>query len=71
MQVKITYLSECGYAGISEGNREMNIRLELFRTPEKSLRETAQEMRVKADLMIDRADLIERAADQLEAERAK
>jgi len=71
MKVKVTYLSEYGYAGISEGARNIDVRLEPGRSAEKSLRETANEMRTKAAQMMERAGLIERAANHLEAEMAK
>ncbi len=71
MKVKVMYLSEYGYACISEGNRNMDVRLEPGRSAEKSLRESANEMRVKAAQMMERAGLIERAANHLEAEKAK
>ncbi len=59
------------YANIEDGARDMDVLLSPGKGVAKSLRESASEMREKAAKYLERAGVMERAANHYEAERNK
>lgn len=67
MDVRVMILATGAYACIRDGARTLDIRLMPGRSAPKALREHVASERKRASDILERADLAERAATQLEA----
>lgn len=66
MKVRILIGAQAAYACLSDPNYSMDVRLEPGRSPSKSLRESADELRAKSEHLLIRASRMEQAAAILE-----
>ena len=65
MEVKIICGAQYAYAAITEENRALDVPLRGGRSANTSLIESAAELRAEAEIMLNRASLIERASAYL------
>lgn len=70
MNARVILGASHAYACLKTSSRVMDVRLESGRSAEQSLREYAQELRVKANASLERADFIIRGAEELERQKA-
>lgn len=65
MNVRIYVGAAAAYASIVDASRSLDVRLEPGRSPAQSLEESAEELRAKARSLLERADVMSRAAQFL------
>ena len=65
MKTRLLIGGQYAYAIIETATRKMDVRLEPGRSAAQSLRETAADMRAKAEALIARADVIAQAAEMI------
>ncbi len=70
MNARVILGASHAYACLKTSSRVMDVRLASGRSAEQSLREYAQELRVKANASLERADFIIRGAEELERQKA-
>jgi hypothetical protein len=70
MRVRTLVLAEAAYACIENGYVYLDVKLPAGCSAAQGLRQRAAELREEVQIKVRRADLIELAADQLEADKA-